>query len=210
MEERTAALAQLRDMQMRLQRADAAMNGGGSDDKVSGGSMMASTPLRPQRPLLTIFTLFFEQDPVIQLTFPCPAEPLWSKLFAKRRIAKQVFSPETLYQEVLSGVTATTTPWVVLSSMHTTEPLVVHAEELRHVMSDVAVAQPHCIVDMNGLSVDGRHFWRDWEYQTILQQRASVKQNFEDNSKFSDARKGTWGGSGGHSFPGELLRPLRR
>ncbi|CUF34129.1 Hypothetical protein, putative [Bodo saltans] len=204
MEERSAALAQLRDMQARLQRADAAING---DSKATAS--IAST-LRPPRPLLTIFTLFFEQDPTIQLTFPCPVDPLWPKLAVKRRVTKQAFSPELLYQEVLSGVPVTTTPWVVLSSMHTTEPLVVHAEELRHVMMEVSSSQPHCVVDMNGFSVDGRQYWRDWEYQTILQQRASIKQNFEDNAKFSAARKGTWGSSGGHAFPGELLRPLRR
>lgn len=214
MEERSAAISQLREMQARLQRADAAINGRREDvsQQQNGGLMSATTaPLRPQRPVLTIFTLFFEQDPVMQLTFPCLVEPLWGRLYSKRRTAGQSFSPEALYQEILSGVSVTSTPWVVISSTHTTEPLVVHAEEVRVVMSDIAITQPHCVVDVNGFSVEGRDFWKDWEYQMVLLQRASLKQNFADKETFSAARKGTWGaGSASHAFPGELLRPLKR
>lgn len=128
---------------------------------------------------------------------------------SKRRITKQAFSPEAMYHEIISGVATTTIPWVVVSSMHKTEPLVVHAEDVRQMMLEISPTSPHCVIDMNGFSSQGNTFWSEWEYATVLSQRATVMQNFVDNANYSAARKGTWKNDN-QSFPGELLRPHKR
>lgn len=192
LESRSEAMLRVQDAQRQLTATQRA-------SEANASSTLVCPP-----PVLCVVTFFFERDPVIQFTMPMRSQPLWGRLESKRRAnVAETFAPEALYREVVSGIPAPIVPWVVVSSTHTAEPLVVHAEDLRLIMVELSPSLPHCVLDANGISLAGHMFWESWEYMGVLTERARLRLTS------SAARRG--GPVVKHHpscFPGELLRPL--